>query len=185
MKTTLSRRGYAAPIPGVAAGAKRKPGLRGISRRPWPRRCAFSLLEVILALAILAGSLAVLGGAARLGMRNAESARDLTKAQLLCESKLAEITAGITPPDPVHGVAFVQTADTVVGQGETIWLYSIDRQHTDQEGLDVVRVTVTQKLPPNQRALTFWLDRWIPDPGTELPEESVVEESDSDGAESE
>jgi general secretion pathway protein I len=61
----------------------------------------FSLLEVILALAILTGAVAVLGEIVRLGIRNAQVARDTTQAQLLCESKLAEITAGIIPSDPV------------------------------------------------------------------------------------
>jgi len=44
----------------------------------------FSLLEVILSLAILGGAIAVLGEAARLALRNAEFTRDMARAQLLC-----------------------------------------------------------------------------------------------------
>ena len=57
-------------------------------------RRAFSLLEVILALAILIGALAVIGELVRSGLRNAQVARDLSQAQLLCETRLAEIHAG-------------------------------------------------------------------------------------------
>ena len=66
----------------------------------------FSILEVILALAILGGSIAVLGELASRGLHNAQVAADLAHAQLLCESKLAEITAGITFPDPVQNARF-------------------------------------------------------------------------------
>ena len=59
------------------------------------RRAGFSLLEVILAMAILAGAIAVLGEAGRLALRNAGYARDMAQAQLLCESKMAEIVTGI------------------------------------------------------------------------------------------
>ncbi len=67
-----------------------------------PHSCPprFSLLEVVLALAILVGAIAVTGELVRLGTLSAASARDLTQAQLICESKLAEITSGITPPRP-------------------------------------------------------------------------------------
>jgi len=131
------------------------------SPRPSPKgRRGFSLLEVILALAILAGALAVLGEAIRLGMTNAQTARDLTQAQLLAESKLAEIAAGLTPSDPVQGVRF----DCVVGDGEIGWFYSISRETMGEEGLLLVCVSVTQDLPVEKRPVQFSLYRWIPDP---------------------
>ena len=80
-----------------------KPGL--------PRR-GFTLLEVILALTILAGAMAVLGEISRLAMQNATGARDLARAQLLAESKLAEIQAGITSPDAVENTAFDTSTDS-------------------------------------------------------------------------
>ena len=122
-------------------------------------RRAFSLLEVILALAILTGAIAVLGEIARLGLRNAQVARDKTLAQLLCESTLAEITAGITPPDPVQGAGLVMPED--LADGPPKWLYSIERADVDEDGLVAVRVTVAQNPQVTKRPVSFALVRWI------------------------
>ena len=122
-------------------------------------RNGFSLLEVILALAILTGAIAVLGELGRMGLRNARFARDTTQAQLLCESKLSEIAAGITVPDPVSGARF----EAVVGDGQIDWLYSIETADVDQEGLVAVRVTVAQDLPAEKQPVEFSLQRWAID----------------------
>jgi len=152
------------------------------SPRPSPKgRGGFSLLEVILALAVLAGAIAVLGEAVRLGMSNAQTARDLTQAQLLAESKLAEIAAGLTPSDPVQGATF----DCVVGDGEIGWLYSISRENTEQEGLLLVCVTVTQDLPAEKRPVRFSLFRWIPDPAAVAAMEEAVAEAAAEAASAE
>lgn len=142
-------------------------------RRFPKRRGGFSLLEVILALAILTGAIAVLGEALRLGMRNAQLARDLTEAQLLCESKLAEIAAGLTPADTVPPTQF----DCPVGDGLTVWLYSIGLADTEEEGLNLVCVTVTQDLPTEKRPVEFSLFRWIPDASMQALAESEAAEA--------
>ena len=139
-------------------------------------RRGFSLLEVILALAILAGAVAVLGELARLGIRNARAARYTTQAQLLCESKLAEITAGITMPEPVQGAP----CENVVDPADPRWLYTIEVQPVDEQGLVAVRVSVKQDLPPENRPIGCSLVRWIVDPGVEMSEEAAAEESDRD-----
>ena len=62
------------------------------------RRSGFSLLEMLLALAILGGSLAVLSQIATTGTDAAREARDLALARLLCQSKLSEtLLQDITP----------------------------------------------------------------------------------------
>ena len=119
-----------------------------------------SLLEVILALAILAGAIAVLGEAGRLALRNAETARDLARAQVLCESKLSEIVAGLTAPNPVENTAF----DTTNNPDLAGWLYSIQSQPTDETGLISVQVTVSRDLPAAQHPIQFSLVRWMADP---------------------
>jgi type II secretion system protein I len=122
----------------------------------------FSLLEVILALAILGGSIAVLGEAASIAMRNAEFTRDVARAQLLCESKLSEIVAGITPAQSVQRAEFTIAA----GAGEPAWLYSIETASLSEEGLMSVRITVTRDPPAAKHPVQFSLVRWIADPNT-------------------
>ena len=140
------------------------------------QRDGFSLLEVILALAILTGAIAVLGELARLGLRNAQIARDTAQAQLLCESKLAELTAGLLPVEPVSGAQF----EEVVGDGTVAWVYSIDVQPAQSEGsriegMSAVEVTVVQKIDKIKGPIHFSLIRWMPDPVEEESTESEIE----------
>lgn len=136
------------------------------------KKAGFSLLEVILAMAILAGSIAVLGEASRLALRNAEIARDLARAQLLCESKLAEITTGIIAAEDVGKTAFDATTTASIDPNEPAWLYSIETQPTDEDGLISVRVTVTRDLPAGQHPVSFSLVRWMPDPDATISADS-------------
>ena len=137
----------------------RKASHRRRSTRRLARDAGFSLLEVILALAILGGAIAVLGEAARLAMKNAEFTREINRAQLLCESKLAEIVAGITPAESSQGVAVKSETDS----SEPAWLYSIETTSVD-DGLLAVRVTVTRDLPAEKHPVRFSLVRWMADP---------------------
>ena len=60
-------------------------------------RRGLTLLEVLLALAILGGALATIGELMRIGARNAEIARDKTTAQLLAEATMGELEVGFLP----------------------------------------------------------------------------------------
>lgn len=120
-------------------------------------RRGLSLMEVILAIAILGGALAVIGELIRIGARNAATARDLTTAQLYCESKLAELSAGIEDP-------------TAAGEGTLDefgeWQYTVTSEPLDIEGLLAVTVTVQQSPDAISRPVSFSLTRWIIDPAT-------------------
>jgi len=136
----------------------------------------FSLLEVIIALGIMAGAMAILGELARAGLRHAEAARDLAEAEIICESKLAEITSGLTQPTSVGDTL----ADTAVGDAGTSatpdsdlgkWNYSVDVSPVNgQEGLLAIKVTVSPaqgSKGPDQSAggqTTVTLTRWMIDP---------------------
>jgi type II secretion system protein I len=124
------------------------------------QRSGFSLLEVILALAILAGAVAVLGEVARHGLDTARIARDLTYAQMLCESKMAEITSGIAPVDAVDRAP----VDVVSNATALSWVYSVETESTEIEGLLAVRVTVTPDLPDERHPIRCSMVRWIQDP---------------------
>jgi len=119
------------------------------------QRDGFTLLEVILALAIFAGSLAVIGELVRLGGRNARDARDLTQAQLLCESTMAEVAAGLIPAQAVAGTPCEASPD---------WAYSIEIGSTEAAGVLSVRVTVAPTEKSTRPGVQFSLVRWLVDP---------------------
>lgn len=121
-------------------------------------RRGLSLLEVMLALAILGGSLATLGQLVRIGAQAARVSRDSTTAQLLAESRMAEIASGIVLTDNV-------VQEPVDETGE--WLISVETQPVDQQGLLAVQVLVEQDETFNSQPVTFTLTRWIIDPEVE------------------
>lgn len=118
-------------------------------------RRGFSLLEVILATAILMGALTVLGQLAQLGYRNARAAKLELTAQLLCEAKLAEIVSGIEP------VAEVAETPLVEQPG---WLHAVIVTPLDQPGLVSVEVTVRQDLAEEKQPRVVRLTRWMQAP---------------------
>jgi hypothetical protein len=122
-------------------------------------RRGVTLLEVILSLGVLTTSLAVLGELVRLGTRNAAAARDLTQAQMLCESKLNEILSAVSPLESVQGQTFAYDPD---------WTCTVEVQAGPQEGLLAVRVTVTE-LVTHSRPIEYSLVRWVRDPDYSPP----------------
>ena len=125
------------------------------SQRQARRRGGFSLLEVILALAILVAALAVLGELIRSGVRNAQMARDLSRAQVLCETKLSEVFAGVVPAEKTSNSAIAEAPG---------WLYSIERDASGPSGLIKVHVTVEQDPAQQRYPVKFTLAQWIRDP---------------------
>jgi len=137
---------------------------------PRHRRGGFSLLEVILGLAILMGTIAVLGEIARSGIRSAQSATDLTRAQLLCESTMAALAAGIIPAESVADVP----VESDMADGSVEWEYSIYIQPVIDEP-DMLEASVTVRRNPDYAAgpVEFTLVRWIADPDIEAAEEEA------------
>jgi general secretion pathway protein I len=121
------------------------------------RRCGMSLLEVILAIAILGGALAVIGQLLRIGSRNAAMARDLTMAQLYCETKVNEILVGSILPEAISDVELDETS----AKGE--WLYKIETMGTDTPGVIVVTVTVGQNPNVITRPVSYSISRMMID----------------------
>jgi prepilin-type N-terminal cleavage/methylation domain-containing protein len=131
------------------------------------RRRGLSLLEVILAIAIFGGALAIIGELVRIGNINAAAARDLTDGQRICSNLMNEIAAGVTPPTSVSGAACPE---------DETWLYSVAAEPADVTGLLAVTVTVEQDPQFVSRPHTFSLVRWVVDPAA-LPAEETTEPS--------
>jgi type II secretory pathway pseudopilin PulG len=129
------------------------------------RRRGFSLLEVLLATAILIGSSVVLMELASIGMRHAASARDLSQAQRLCQSKLNEIIVGIAPAETVRPAPCEE---------DPRWTYWVNVQPTERAGLVMLEVGVAQELASRKQLNRFTLVRWIRDPKKENESTSPV-----------
>jgi prepilin-type N-terminal cleavage/methylation domain-containing protein len=121
------------------------------------RKFGFTLLEIILSLAILAGSLAALGEVMRLADRNAQMMRDESQAQILASSVMDELLAGARQPVAVSQQAFDYNTDPP-------WLFSIAFDQTPYVELVLARVRVEQQLTPEQQPAHFELVRWFPNP---------------------
>lgn len=118
-------------------------------------RPGFSLLEVILALAILAASMAVLGQLVQFGMTNARRAEDMTQAAIICESIMAEIVAGDRGLTNEFATPY-EDNDTFV--------YSVDIPVGAQEGLLEVHVVVETNPEYSAEPIRCALVRWMVDP---------------------
>ncbi len=149
--------------PSKAVANSHQPARDGLGRPSYTRltRRGLSLLEVMLALAILGLSLATVGELMRIGARNAEMARDLTTAQILCETKIAELVTGMLP-----AVATPAAPIADVGSGND-WLYSIEIEQVGQDGLLSMRVIVQQNPEIVSRSASFALVRWMIDPNSQ------------------
>ena len=107
-------------------------------RRSFAVRAGMTLLEVILAIAILGGSLAMLGEFVRIGTRSAHAARVLSTAQLLADiARRRDHRRYHHPPiDPGR------RADDFGGFD---WQYVVQMEQVDQQGLLAVAVTGARK----------------------------------------
>jgi general secretion pathway protein I len=110
------------------AGARRQP-----SRA---RRRGMSLLEVLVALAIFLSALIVLGRLVILGGERARDVQGLAQATQLCQSKMAEVVAGVVPLNSQSGTPFDE---------DPAWTWSLDCSQGDIANLWDVTVTVTRQ----------------------------------------
>ena len=132
-----------------------------------------TLLEVILSLALLGGSVAVIGEMARSAFQNARIARELIQAELLAESILAKVRLGIIEMTPAVdvpvGSGYANPTDIVqdthaVFAGNTTnarWLYSLEVNLIDDYGhLAEIAVAVRQNVAETRRPVVCRLVRW-------------------------
>jgi type II secretion system protein I len=142
-------------------------------------RSGLTLLEVMIALAILGPSLAAIGELIRIGADAADRATELTTAQFLCDSKLAEIKSGVLPADSVGPIPFE------IFETEEPWEYMVLVDSVDDQGLLLVEVTVSQLRedgrPPAMVTLTTWMiDPTMDSEADALESEAAAEDAAAD-----
>lgn len=151
-------------------------------------RAGFSLLEMLLSLAILGGALALLSRIADTGISAAREARDLSVARMLCQSKLSELlldsVSGISPQSVPSS-----PLESFDSQSNTPFIYSVEVQQAPLSGMLMLRVTVEAQNPDGGPPLArYSLVRWMVDPALGLEEaeaeEQAMREEMAAGAES-
>ncbi len=98
---------------------------------------------------------------ANLGFRAASSARMQTDATIHCDTKMAELAAGVLELSSVSLQPIEEAPE---------WAYSINVQSSDIMGLLSATVTVTQANTSSPNPVTISLTRFMPDPDYD-PEE--------------
>ena len=150
-----------------------------MENRPVPSRSlhprAISLLEVILALSILAFSAAYLAQSMNLATEAALDSQDKIRAELVAESVLSQVVAGVIPSDPVTWTSF-QSAT-----GVSEWLYSIQNVPAEFDGMVGFQIAVKHsRQVADTAAYELFVNRWIIDPALMLdtpPEEDTTGET--------
>ncbi len=142
-------------------------------------RSGLTLLEVMIALAILGTSLAAIGELIRIGADAADRATELTTAQFLCDSKLAEIKSGVLPADSIGPIPFE------IFETEEPWEYMVLVDSVDDQGLLLVEVTVSQlredgRLPARVTLTTWMIDPLMDSEADALESEAAAEEAAAD-----
>ena len=141
-------------------------------------RKGFSLLEILLALAILGGSLALLSRIAETGTSAAREARDLSVARILTQSKLSELlldsmSTGVSPQSVAP--TLVESFDS---QSTTPFYYGVDVQPAPLDGLLAIKVTVEAQNPNDGPPLArYSVVRWMVDPALGLEQAEADEEA--------
>jgi type II secretory pathway pseudopilin PulG len=133
------------------------------------KQCGLTLIEIVMSLLFLAGSLAVVVSISRTSMINATSARDTTQAQLLCESIMSQLMNGMIEFESVYDEPVLDFPDSGASNpndgNDYKWTYSVEINTLDDYGLLEVIVTVTQYLPnnPSREPISCRLVRWMLD----------------------
>ncbi len=156
--------------------------------RPSPRilissRHGISLLEVVLALAILGIASAYLSQAMQLAAQNAIRAQRLTQAELVAESVMNQVIGGVIPAQPMSWTPYSSTATGSSSSGT--WNYSLAIVATEVPGMIGIQVGVQEVVPGvvvGAQPADLMVTRWIIDPQLQLdvpPEEEASEDSQS------
>jgi hypothetical protein len=138
-------------------------------------RLGVSLLEVLIATAMLFGAVVVLSELAQIGRRHAESTGERVVAQQLCHQKLHEVVLGILPVAAASG-----PIEEAPG-----WVYRVEVEPLQdfEELEDLVRVHVvveqdpqTPELARRRNLRSFRITRWLrlPDGSAAAPGEGSL-----------
>ena len=170
---------------------------------PATNRSGFSLIEVMIATAILMGSAIVLSRLAGMGREQAQKARLHSEAQQLCELTMNEVLLKLRPPELVESAPLVplpqpiqdvneesselnmfaetdtsRETDVVPDETNPEWRYSVRMDVLpDLPGMWRLTVAIVQGDETLERPIRFSLTRWISGPPPEGAFDTLSRES--------
>ncbi len=132
-----------------------------------------SLLEVVLSLAILSVAAAYLAQSMFLASENAIRAQRMSQAELVAESVVNQIVAGVLPAQPVNWASYASPNPFGTGaqaMSHRQWVYSISNVGTEVQGMVGIQVSVQEvrENQPIENLPDLTVIRWIIDPSLGL-----------------
>ncbi|MDP1796499.1 MAG: prepilin-type N-terminal cleavage/methylation domain-containing protein [Planctomycetaceae bacterium] len=118
----------------------------------------FTLLEIVLGMAIFFGSLAIFSQILWSGSQAAVQGQLRSQALVRCEAKLGEVVAGAMPFQTQQNQAF--SSDAI----DQDWSWSVDVEPTNHPNLNAVVVTVSHTGNSPLSNAEVQLRRWMRDP---------------------
>ncbi len=158
------------PTPGIA---RRYLGTACCGRGPRRRR-GLTLFELLLALAIFLGSVAALAHLINTGSQAAVQGQLQTRAILRCESKMAEVLAGVES---------MQSARDVPFSDDRNWKWNLDIREGPLPGLLELTLTVSHTGNGPLANTSYALSRYVRHPAwfqSRAAETAVVDDVETD-----
>lgn len=118
-------------------------------------RRGLTLFEVLISLAIFVVSMAALSQLISTGVQAAARARLQTQAVLRCESKLAEVLAGVEPMETLSPTPF---------EDDPSWTWSLEIGSGPHLDLLELNVTVSHAGESDLAAASYSMSRYVRDP---------------------
>ncbi len=158
--------------------------VKHMCRRPTQCVYGLSLLEVILALTILGISAAIMAQAMQLAVRNAIRSQNLAQAELVSESVMSQIVAGILPAQATTWAPYFSTS--TLATSDSSWQYMIAIVPAEVEGMMGIQIGVRDASKAIASEVPdFMVTRWIIDPSLGLdtpPDETATEDTSTSGS---
>lgn len=147
--------------------------VRLISHTSSKNRSGLTLLEVLISLSIFLGALAAISQLIGIGSRAALQAQLRTQAMIKCQSKLAEVLAGVQPMESVSLAA--------IDDDNENWKWSLNVEPGTYETLLKLTVSVQYSGASETVGTSYQLTRQVRDPAELLDAANSVElSSDSE-----